>query len=221
MYQPQLINFKSEKKKTYFAPEWNHFIFEGIINDVDFSKVSKLILENEKNIKQSYEYKGYDGNTGLGDSLTARFSFYNVLEWPDEEIIKLKNHIKKFHLLFLQEMRLKIQDEMYIQCWANVMRKGEQIKPHIHGTSEETYLGGHICIQCKNTSTHYINPVNQLKNPEIYSSENKVGKITLFENCLPHYTDIHNSDDERITIAFDLNPFIPEKIKNNKFVRLF
>ena len=221
MYQTQLINLKSNKKKTYFAPEWNHYIFEGIVNDIDFSIISKLILDNESKIKEEHQHSGYDGNTGLGDSLTSRFGFYNVLDWSNDEIYKLKQLIKIFHAKFLNELKLKVQSEMFIQCWANVMRKGEQIKPHIHGTSEETYLGGHICVQCDDTSTHYINPVNQINNPEIYSSKNEVGKITLFENCLPHYTDIHNGDSERITIAFDLNPFIPEKIKNNKFVRLY
>ena len=84
------------------------------------------------------------------------------------------------------------------------MKKGEQIKPHIHGTEPNIYLGGHICVQCDNTSTHYINPVNQINEPEIYSSNNEVGKITLFQNCIPHYTDIHKGNKERITIAFDL-----------------
>ena len=84
------------------------------------------------------------------------------------------------------------------------MRKGEQIKPHIHSTTPTTYLGGHLCVQWDQTFTHYINPINQINNPEIYSSKNETGKITFFPNNIPHYTDIQNSDNERITIAFDL-----------------
>ena len=48
-------------------------------------------------------------------------------------------------------------------------------------------------------------PVNQINEPEIYKSKNLTGKISLFQNCIPHYTDIHNGKKERITIAFDLH----------------
>ena len=47
--------------------------------------------------------------------------------------------------------------------------------------------------------------MNQVNNPEIYSSQNKIGKLTLFQNCVPHFTDTHNDDKERITLAFDLS----------------
>ena len=85
------------------------------------------------------------------------------------------------------------------------MRKGEKIQPHIHGVKPDTYLGGHICIQCNNTSTNYINPINQINDPEIYSSKNEIGKITLFQNNIPHFTDIQNTNNKRITLAFDLS----------------
>jgi len=69
----------------------------------------------------------------------------------------------------------------------------------------------------ENTATHYINPVNQINDPEIYSSKNDPGKITLFQNCIPHYTDIHKGNQERITIAFDLTV----KKEADNFIRLY
>ena len=57
--------------------------------------------------------------------------------------------------------------ELWIQCWANIMRNKEQIKPHLHGTNPRTYLGGNICLQCNNTSTNYINP-KKSKNFQIF-----------------------------------------------------
>lgn len=126
------------------------------------------------------------------------------MKWNDKEINKLEKQIIEKHNKFIKSLTLNIPDKLYIQCWANVMRNGEQIKPHIHDISNQSYLGGHICVQCDNTSTNYINPVNQLNDPEIYKSRNEVGKISLFQSCIPHYTDIHNSNIERITIAFDL-----------------
>jgi hypothetical protein len=59
-------------------------------------------------------------------------------------------------------------------------------------------------VQCNKTSTVYINPINQLNEPEIHDSPNQVGKITLFQNNIPHYTTKHTGDIERISLAFDI-----------------
>ena len=80
------------------------------------------------------------------------------------------------------------------------MRKGDVIKKHSHYNSNYTYLGGHICIQSNNTSTHYVDPYTK----EIFSSKNEFGKITLFPNWIEHYTDEVVDNKLRITIAFDL-----------------
>ena len=85
-----------------------------------------------------------------------------------------------------------------------MLRDGEEIKPHLHGVHPYIYLGGHITVQCNKSSTVYINPINQLNDPELISIVNEVGKITLFQNNIPHYSTPHKGDKERISIAFDL-----------------
>ena len=197
---------KSGFKKTPFAIDYTFYVFENIINDVDFSAVSKIIKSKEKKIIRSSPKSSGDGNTGLGnDSLTSRFGYFNVLKWQEPDIQKIKDHIvdnvSKFYNRILQEK----PSDLKIQCWANVMRKGQQIKPHVHDTSSNCLLGGHICVDVDNTSTHYINPFRYFSgdNQETYSSKNEVGKITLFSDNIPHYTDKVISKD-RVTIAFDI-----------------
>lgn len=197
---------KSGFKKTPFAIDYTFYVFENIINDVDFSAVSKIIKSKEKKIIRSSPKSSGDGNTGLGDnSLTSRFGYFNVLKWQEPDIQKIKDHIidnvSKFYNRILQEK----PTDLKIQCWANVMRKGQQIKPHVHDTSSNCLLGGHICVDVDNTSTHYINPFRYFSgdNQETYSSKNEVGKITLFSDNIPHYTDKVISKD-RVTIAFDI-----------------
>jgi len=204
-----LIRFLSKPKVSPFAPEWNYSLSESFIKNIDFSEIQKLAIEKEKEILKLpntfRNNKFSDGYTGLGkNSTTSRFDKYNVLKWDNTEIQKLKNAIVEMHSKFLTLLQIDKPKVLFAQCWVNVMRKGEQIKPHIHSTNPESYLGGHICIKCNNTSTYYINPPNQLNEPETYTSKNEVGKMTLFQNCIPHYTDVHKNKDERITIAFDL-----------------
>ena len=101
---------------------------------------------------------------------------------------------------FMQELNLTIEDNLYIQCWANVMRKGDKIKKHFHSINNYDYLSGHICIQTKDTNTYYLEPYHKEK----FTLKNKSGNITLFPSWIEHFTDEVLDNKERITIAFDL-----------------
>jgi hypothetical protein len=200
-------NFRSNPKQTPFAPEWNYHMFEKIINDVDFKDVENYLLNKEQEILKinptEKDGKVSDGYTGLGaKSTTARYDKYNVLKWDNKNIQKIKDNIVEFHNEILNYLKLPPVKELYVQCWVNIMRNNEVIKPHIHTVQPDCYLGGHICVKTNNTSTHYINPINQINDPVVFSSKNEIGKMTLFNNNIPHYTD--KVKDERITIAFDL-----------------
>ena len=216
-----IAKFKSEPKKTFFAPEYDYTIFETMVQKVNFQELAKLLLSKEKEILELPVSTGPAGKvnsyTGLkSNSTTQRFDKYNVLKWDDENIKQLKGNILHFHNGIMQYFKQPIPKELYIQCWYNVMRKGEQIKTHLHDIGPNCYLGGHICVQCDDTSTHYINPINQINDPMLYSSKNEVGKMTIFPNNVPHYTDIHNSDSERITLAFDIFPENPATLKESQ-----
>jgi hypothetical protein len=198
--------FKSNPPKSPFAPIYHYIFAENCIEGVDFKKIASIILEKEKTIINSTT-PTTAAYTGLGDaSLTSRWKSFNIFSWTEPEIEKLKVQIHKKYLEFLQACNVPRSNVM-IQCWANVMRESEEMFPHIHSTSEWSYLGGHVTVQCENTSTVYINPINQINDPETYISYNQVGKITLFQHNIPHYTTPHYSKDkvERITIAFDIS----------------
>jgi hypothetical protein len=201
-----LTIFDSGLKQTPFATDYKFYINESYIEDVNFNIVKEIILSKEKEIINNTPIPETDGNTGLGyDSLTSRFEHYNLLTWNETEIQKIYKNIG-YHLnFFFNKILLAVPNKLRIQCWANVMRKGDQIKPHVHDVSNNSYMGGHICVYANNTQTHYINPFKYLAgvDQEIYSSDNKEGKITLFSDNIPHYTD-EVSDDLRITIAFDI-----------------
>ena len=146
---------------------------------------------------------------------------YLFTELESDEIDKLKESI-----IFLHNELLKLIDmeqvipymELHTQCWYNVMKKGQKILPHLHDLGPYCYLGGHITVQCDDTYTGYMHPANQLNHPFVHKSKNEVGKITLFPNHIPHFTSVHNGDDERVTIAFDLTT--QNIAKNDNYVRI-
>jgi hypothetical protein len=193
-----ILEFKNSPTENEFAPIYQYYIYESSLGNVfDFNEIKKVILKKEKEIIRNYPAYT-DGDTDLGaDSLTSRFRYFNLFEWPEMQNLKLA--VKNCHSEFL--FKLGMDDrKVYAQCWANVLRKSEQIKKHRHGSNAYSYLGGHICVAVNNTSTHYENPYTG----EIYSSANDVGKITFFPSFLSHYTDVVIDDFERVTIAFDL-----------------
>ena len=205
-----IFTFKSNPPLTPFAPQWDYSVgYENISNFIDCPKIANLILSKEKNIISTFppvKRSSIDGYTDLGpNSLTSRYEYYNLINWPEIEIKILRDRIAEFHQKFLKKLNIKIFNTVSIKGWANVMRKGEKINPHLHNVKPNAYLSGHVTIQCKNTSTYYINPVNQLNEPEVQQIKNVPGEITLFPTCVPHYTDTHNASTERITIAFDLS----------------
>ena len=206
----KIFTFKSKPPLTPFAPQWDYsFGYENISNLIDCPKIANLILSKEKNIIRKFPPTDFvssvDGYTGLGPkSLTSRYGYYNLIDWPEIEIKTLQDRIVEFHQKFLKELNIKISNTLLIKGWANVMRKGEKINPHLHDVQPNAYLSGHVTIQCENTSTYYINPVNQLNEPEVKQLKNVPGEITLFPTCMPHYTSLHQGLKERITIAFDI-----------------
>ena len=210
---PKVIHITNEPLKNKFNPSFNYFIYENML-ELNFEKLKHDILNLEKDIIEKYPPYN-DGNTELGsNSLTSRFIHYNLLQIDETKF--LKDIIRKKHDDFSNILEYEIGDTYYVQCWANVMRKGEQIKTHSHAKNNYSYLSGHICVHTENTNTHYIAPyfINE------FSSKNELGKITLFPSWLRHYTDEVNTD-LRITIAFDIieeesfNKYVFDDMKNH------
>ena len=226
------LNFfilSSEDPQTPFAPTYKYVMSESFLDNINTSKLSKFILNLEKKIINNTSIsnksiKTVDGYTGLGsDSLTSRYESFNIFNYANEEpeILKFKKTIRKIYNNFLEynDLLKLITKPTLIQCWANVMRKGQKIKTHIHDTGPQSYLSGHFCVQTKNTSTYYLNPINQINDPEIFESENEQGKLTIFQNSVPHYTSTYEGDAERISIAFDISLDVKTKGQQKNFVQ--
>jgi len=171
----------------------------SLITDIKVNELAKNILRNESKIIKKHPPtdvygKFHDGLTGLGPkSLTSRASHYNVLEWPGTKL--LKSWIRKGYELYNDPT----DKPLYVQCWANVMRKGEQIKSHKHEASSnvsgDMHLCGHLCVQVDGTTSTYYEGTPILNEEAI---------ITFFPAYAHHWTDRYDGDSQRITIAFDI-----------------
>ena len=201
--------FRSRPPVSPYAPQWDFRVGTSICEDIDTNSLSELLLLKEKEVKKLpttvIDNTLSDGYTGLGSrSTTAKFQSYNVLTWDHSEIKKLKSNIAKSVIDFNDECGNKTPNVLWIQCWYNVLRFGQKIRPHHHSVSPDCYLSGHFNVQVNDTSTVYMSPINQLNDPQVIDIKNKVGDMTLFPSYIFHYTTPHYSFKPRITIAFDL-----------------
>ena len=167
--------------------------------DINVKKLAKKILRNESKIIKKYPGKtidlkeNSDGQTGLGfNSLTSRSPHYNLLNWWGTG--RLRQWIRAGY-----EEYNECGGLLYVQCWANVMRKGEQILSHKHefrnNTESKYHLCGHLSLQVDgSTSTYYHD------SPVL----NENGQMTFFPAFTYHWTDRYENDGERITVAFDI-----------------
>ena len=133
-----------------------------------------------------------------------------MFDWNTPETNSLKEQFKSKLDEYNTLLSNPIPKVYYSQCWYNILRTGQKINPLLHSTNESSYLSAHFTVQCNDTSTVYINPVNQLNAPQIIEEKNKPGNLTIFPMYVPHYTTEHLSDTPRITIAMDVRFFEPD-----------
>ena len=213
MNSVKVTRFANDPPQSPYCPIWDYCIAEKK-TDIDVEELAKVILLKEIEIKEQYPANNRtlnydDGDTGLGlDSLTARFNYFNVLEWDSPVCQELRKEIKLFHAEYTKNtigdlsnhQFFKEGGELKVRCWANVLRRGQMIKKHFHSYHPHCYLSGHFTVQCDDTSTVYYHPYHSGS----YPFKNTPNSMTLFPTWVPHSTDKHESDVPRITIAFDI-----------------
>jgi hypothetical protein len=219
----EIVNFTNGRLRTPTAPEYKCSVFGGYINSINLETLTHIVLEKETEITSLDlpENLINHGYTGLGsEALTSRFKAFNVLMWDYPETHKLKEEIRFFYDLACNHFSIDKNEKVYIQCWANVLRKGQKMSNHRHsGNTDESFLSGHFTVKCQDTQTIYENPFSDVVNwPEYNSFNNHPGRINIFNSHIYHYTTEHNDDDERVTIAFDL--FYKHKPSEGKIIEL-
>jgi len=153
--------------------------------------IKKIMLDKEKEIlKLPKESDFYDGTT-------ARFMEYNFLNYIPE--INLPS--KLFTLAFLEDLQ-----ELWIQSWANILHKNQELPLHQH-SEKINFIVGNIFIDGESNTTYYEN-VGYVKN--------EIGDLCLIDSSLKHSVPKNMCNDCRLSIAFDLHENNPTQFKNYK-----
>jgi len=225
------IPFKNREPLTPVAPQWNFYVGERYLGDIDTVKLGNFLLSKEEEVLSKDDtdslMKGYvsdkDGNLTAGT--TNALGSYNLFKWDNSEIKKLKDSISEFHKQYCIDCLNIPPFNVNILGWMNIMRKGCNLIKHTHGFDSASYISGNFVVACDNTNTIYLNPyehdhvdnlmlsinagenVNDEGSQRVYVTDNMNGVLALFPSYVPHWTTKNESNNERITLAFDLTPF--------------
>ena len=211
---------RSKDPLTPYAPTWDFKIGYSTI-PLRIDRLVATCLEKEKEILKlppslDQYYKPQDGGTGLGyNSTTSRFARFNVFDWDTIETNLLKKYVRENVEQYNKDNGNETPQHLWVRCWVNIMRFGQKIKKHTHSTDSDCYLSSHFTVQCSNTATGYVNPLNRY----LMEEENKAGQISIFPSFIPHYTTRNLSFKPRITIAMDIvlynrNVYMPSEFQN-------
>jgi len=202
------VNLKSteNKIKSSLGLEIPYWFWKSDVLNFNKKKAISFLLKKEKLIMNKYPSSG-DGGTGLGNSLTSRYEFYNFLKLKSPALELLQEHIIKNIKMcidkFNREGKHIPTHDLWVMCWFNVLRKNQKIGQHRHRElweSEKSFLSGHLTIQAESTYTHYLSVCEKYT----WSIENIPGQLIIFPTYLPHYTDKTLSKSSRISVAFDV-----------------
>lgn len=208
--EAKILTFKSGQPLTPFSPNYEYHIIESEPMENEYMVyLEQFILKMEPEIIRSLPSNLGDGNTYLGqNSLTSRYNAYNFFKCA--EFNYLLQNIKELTRTLLDFTgNESFNEPIYGQCWANVMRSGEQIVKHQHCSDSTSFLSGHLTVKPTNSYTYYC---NRYDTHDKYVSNNVAGKVTLFPAWVEHGTS-KVEEGVRITVAFDL---IPETCYNFK-----
>lgn len=203
------------------APRNRIFFMVSKIKNADYinKELEELVLKIEKEmLEQTEPGESSDGGTGLGaKSLTSRFQKFNVLSYNHRAVRELEKFFRQSYAEYMQRSHLS-RFTVYVQCWANVLRKEQHVGKHRHCTSSLSFLSGNYCVTTQETTTNYYTASDDA---EPYRFPNIGGKLIIFPSFLPHESSVYKGDNNRVTIAFDLSIEKALEISSDRIFRLF
>ena len=184
--------------------------------------VHEVTVKNFKSIKKDlvnyvYEQKQRDSqgvsfsNVGGWQSGPSYSNFDNIL------LTTITETLIPYFSNNVLDMSKKIQ---YNGLWMNINRKGDYNKSHIH---PDSHLSGVFWIKCPPDSghltfqsPHYFSQYNEVTSytkefrdetisHPTYNVFSEEGRMIIFPSSLYHHVEPNKSDEDRISVSFNIN----------------
>ena len=124
-------------------------------------------------------------------ALTSQYHVYNWLDNPAVASLNLPDRFFEFKVL-------EPFDELYIQCWCNIVRKGEKLSKHVHAgaKSHNKFFAANLFIAGNTKPGTWYEGIGTV--------ENTPGTLTFFDCKFPHAVPLNKGNIPRVSMAFDI-----------------
>ena len=171
-----------------------HLVYDNFLTEDECKHIGYTLTRDESKILSipNTQDTGYKG-------LTAQHTVYNLLNHPDIRPLNLPKRI--FNLDIFRNAH-----ELYIQCWGNILKFGDDLHTHIHGDVEDAskndFYAFNVWIDGHQPSyTHYEDTGKTL---------NVRGEGHLVGSLVEHGVRTNISKTPRISLAMDIHFSPPE-----------
>ena len=134
-------------------------------------------------------------NNSYYSGLTQQFNVYNWLNNPAFAQYNIPQRI--FNLPEFENKEFII-----VQCWANILRYGEELGTHIHALKKDLYphkpSNFYACNLFLSGPTHIGTTIENTHH------ENSVGELTILSAYTEHRVPINSTHTPRVSLALDI-----------------
>lgn len=136
-------------------------------------------------------------------------NFYNIFQFYNESIYNLYEALRDLTIEACNYYNLDFKNEKFmIHGWFNSESNKKEINLendnsyHDHSEGKGApYFHGYYCVNAEPSVTYY-----KINNNKPFSNINKNNRAIISETGHPHQIGIWDSQDKRITIAYDITP---------------
>ena len=182
----------------FVTPVWWEFI------ELDNKKMYEKIKEFEAKTETTFK-----SNLGGFQSATDRWDMMN----EDNTFQPLRDKI----IHNIKEMNFKAKSFEFARMWCNINRKGHWNMIHSHGHYD---FSGVYYVKAPEDSGNFIvrDPrpaaisseymIESFNGGEVVRIAPEVGKLIIFPSYLDHMVEPSKSDDERVSISFNIKAIV-------------
>ena len=161
------------------------------LSEEECNTITQYIFDTEKEVKLLGEDLYLDT---APDSLTGRFAVHNYL------------YTEVCGQILIPKIKNLFGNDLLVQCWANIFRKGEGILPHNHGSN---FISGNIFLDGdESVGTFY----------GVEKVTNKKGELTFFNSEMIHHVEKNPFDKPRVSMAMDI--YYMSNLTENKIKKM-
>ena len=207
------IKYGIKKQNLFVSEPFKHVVRRDLNQRCNFAEIFvqpvKQILNNENYSRKSQGLLT-KGEQTAGNFFSTKASSIQKIE----SIIRLEIEQYKNQFLGSQEGFLKYWPVNFkLNGWLVNMKSGGKLAPHMH---EDGWISGAVYVNVPPKKTpdsgNFVVCINNEIPDEHDTSQRRdivdveTGSLVLFPSSLMHYTIPFNSDENRIVLAFDVNP---------------